>query len=285
MLGLDSWRNEMDVWLEKTHELVPGKTSEVMELGNLFEDPLIEWASEVLGKKVRRNVERRNGVFLVHLDASVEGDEETIEAKTTGNHEGWGDTDVDDPTDNVPVRVVIQCHTQQIGAGTRVTWVPVLMGGYRSLVRRLYRVERNEQLADTIVSYCTDWWEKHVVHGEKPDGSSDPPRRDVLNRIVRMPKSWAEVDTDLVIAKVECDAAHRATKTMKEKADGNLIAALGTCEGGRAEDHAKEVTFFEYPGGLNYGVKAQHLNQCESCGVGSYRSDPYRKLGLRKRTD
>ena len=69
--------------------------NEPIDVGNLLEPVLLDWAEEQLNQSIMKNVLRihDNGIMAANLDGMLNL-EQHIEAKTTGITEGWGDPDV-----------------------------------------------------------------------------------------------------------------------------------------------------------------------------------------------
>ena len=115
IMGLDPWRTPADVWAEKTGRLEQQEETSVMRRGNLLEGAILNFAEQELGK-LTRNV--RSTVPELHLAANTDavadyGDPQNrlpVEAKSVGL---WGDAGDDwgqEGTDEVPERVIVQCH-------------------------------------------------------------------------------------------------------------------------------------------------------------------------------
>ena len=287
IFGLDPFRGPMDVWLEKTQPLtVEQKTNEAIQVGNMFEEPLLHWCSLVIDKPiVTGSIEARKGIFVVHPDAIVTGAPEGIEAKTTGKTGEWGKTSTANPTDSVPPHVVVQTQTQMMATKHERTWVPVLIPGFASLERRLYCVEQDPDTQELINDYCNQWWDKHVVLGEQPDLQKVAmPRREMLHRIVRDAGVWAEAPDELHEEYAQAKARFTIAKKQKELAEDKIKLAMGTAEGLRFEHAQKEMTFFQRDGKVSYGT-GEDYDCCSECGVGKKQGEPYRVLLERKRSD
>src|SRR5690606_993674 len=105
-----------------------------------------------------------DGVSAANLDGEMchaeTGESILIEAKVVGPHaprterDQWGD----DGTDQVPHRVLIQVHHQMLCTEIKVAYVAALI---RSEFH-LYRIERDEELCQSIAECNKRFWKDHV---------------------------------------------------------------------------------------------------------------------------
>lgn len=244
ILGLDLKRNAGDVYVEKTSEMIESPSTDPQEIGNDFELPLLSWAARELGVEIRPNVELVPRPDLpapmgANLDALVIGKREGLEAKT-----GTG-TDYGDPgTDQVPERVLIQCHHQMVVAELDLVWVPVLIARFDRLERVMYKVSRNEDLCKLVVERDASFWHDHVLPRRPPEALL--PSMDTLRRVRRIPEVLASVDPELVARWKLVRAERLALEKQEEAAKAALVAALGDAEGAEWGDPKKILTFKGY---------------------------------------
>lgn len=233
ILGLDPWRSAYDVWLEKTGKLQPSETvNEAAEIGTMIEDSLLDWAAAETGIPIIKNQRRvaKDAPLAANHDALARDLPVGFEAKTTGilspvakHLDAWGEAG----TDQVPDRVLIQCHHQMIVSDLSVVWVPALIGGRG---RVLYEVKRSGDLAEALRLRLSDWWEMHVVQGRTPADSV--PSFDSLKRVRREPASVTAIPDALVAAWLEAKAAAKAAEKVEEDARKAMLTALGEAEAG-----------------------------------------------------
>jgi len=226
VLGVDPWRSAADVYMEKVYGVEEAR-GEALDRGNDFESGLVAWAARQLGREIaEEQPEYVDGILICHPDAILAGERrEGVEAKTTSLPKEYGA----EGTDQVPERVIVQAHVQMHCARLEVVWVPVLLAEFDRLARRLYRVERNDDLVRAVVDGCSLFWRDHVEAKVPPVGSLPSP--EVLKRVRREPESWAAVDPDLVS---RYEAAHESLKAAefdKGNAWSELVAAAGDAEG------------------------------------------------------
>jgi predicted phage-related endonuclease len=193
ILGIDEWKTPLMVYGEKVngHTREPG---EAAIAGNFLESAVLDWAEWKLKHKLaRHDIKMRRSVMLFAknqfmaanidsmLDALDFDSPFLVEAKTTGItgpcDEGYGRAG----TQQLPRRVIIQCHAQMLVAGPeyRIVYVPVLRGGKGF---GLYHVDRSDKLCDLIEQRCREWWQAYVIPKIPPprsDADAQPEERTV----------------------------------------------------------------------------------------------------------
>lgn len=228
IVGVDPYKSAADVFLEKTGQVTSFEGNEHTERGNLLEPVLLTWAERKLGKPLLRDRMHvdASGLLCANFDA-LDGAEASIEAKTATDAAEWGE----EGSDEIPERHIVQAHMGfAVLPALRVCWVPVLLPGYRSLDFRLYRVERNAQLADAIAERCREFMEKHVRLGIPPDDFR--PSLEVLKRIRREPNKTVELPDALVDRLIVAKAAVKQAEGDCEAAQAAVLTALGDAERG-----------------------------------------------------
>lgn len=224
VLGVDPHRSPVDVYLSKVEDL-GDFTNPAIEAGNRLEPVLLAYAEEHVGRPLAdRGVLHVKGLLGATLDGDFGGGE-IVEAKTTGIVDDWGD----EGTDQVPDRVLAQVHHQFYVTGAVVAWVPVILARF-SLKFAMYRVERNNDLCEMVAAKGIEFMEQHVAKRKPPVGI---PSLEILKRIRREPGTWADVPDDLVAAWIEAREAEKAAGQRRDEAQAAVLAALGSCDGGR----------------------------------------------------
>lgn len=247
--GIDPHRSAADVWMEKTGQAEPFEGNEHTERGNLLEPVVLDWAEKEIGVGFSRDhmkvaecgllAANFDGIHRDPLSLLSRLNPFVVEAKTTVNAEEWGEAG----TDQVPERVIVQVHHQLYVAGQeyRIGYVPVLMPGFKSFDFRMYRVERDDDLAEAIAAKGREFMEKYVRLGIRPDDFR--PSIEVLKRVRRQPNKTVEVPDDLVDQLVVARAAKSLAEKDVKDAEAALLAALGDAEAG---SYAKgTVTYME----------------------------------------
>jgi len=244
MLGVDPYRNAYDLWLDKTDQVDDAKYSEAAEAGNLFEPGVIDWAEQRLGP-LRRNVELKLEAFHIidHLDAQIIENDEPVEAKTSGlfgilNEDEWGEAN----TDELPDRVIVQCHGHMICTDRKVCHVPAFLGG-RGFV--MFHVVFDQVIADAIMEGALSFWE-HVE--QRLPLPNIVPSVSFIKRLRRIPKKLVQLDTQLVEAWLDAKKTVKWSEQVLEDAYAEVLTALGDAEAGTftVAGESQMLTYYEH---------------------------------------
>jgi putative phage-type endonuclease len=235
ILGVDPHRSAYDVYLEKTGQADGFEGNADTDRGTLLEPVLIQWAAQQLkgGLVPCQFVVRPDAPALcANLDAFLRPCDDApggavIEAKTATNADEWGDPG----TDEVPDRVLIQTHHAMYLVGCRLAFVPVLLPVFGRFDFRLYKVERNDELADVVAQRGIAFWREHVEPRVPPTGCL--PSLEVLKRVRRQPNKIIPVPDELVDAVILTRAARKDAEESCKDAEVALLTALGDAEGGQ----------------------------------------------------
>jgi predicted phage-related endonuclease len=233
ILGVDHWHNANDVYIQKTMDVADCEDTDAIDFGNIVEAPLVHWAAKKLRSRVETRAEilefpsPRHPFIVSHPDALLlDRPGEGIEAKSRGDDEGFGEPG----TDQVPDAVIIQAHVHMLCADLHTVHVPVILRFQRKLA--LYRLERNDALADYIEKQGAAFWNEHVIPRIPPE-NTPPPSIEILKRIRREPGTWTEVDDSLLSAWQEANEQKKSAEKAEEATKSALVAALGAAEGAR----------------------------------------------------
>ena len=183
LVGMDKFKTSFDVFLEKTGKVVKEDIGEPAKAGTVFEEALLNYTEEQLGK-IKRNQRRaiEGTMIRTSIDAIVVESGQPVEAKTAGLYgpltEDWGDTG----TDQVPDRVICQAQIHMKALEQELCWVSTFLGG-RGF--GMYQVPRNEQLIAVLLEAAQDFWMKHVIPDIPPTGSI--PSLNLIRRVIRTP--------------------------------------------------------------------------------------------------
>lgn len=228
--GVDPWRNAYDVYLSKVENLEE-TTSPEKEWGNLLEPVLIQWASQKLGVKIRRNVSKifHDRIFADNADgvAMCPGGA-IIEAKTSGvehfaDKEAWGE----EGSDEVPEHVLVQCHHLMLVHKTTLAYVPTFLGG-RGFA--MFKIERNNALCDSIYERGVAFWTENVLPRIPPPDMM--PTLETLMRMRREPGKAVPVPVELIEDLARARQAKKTAKAQEEAAKAAVLLAMGDAERG-----------------------------------------------------
>lgn len=249
LFGLDPFRpaGPLDLYIEKTMEVVADAKaeSEAIEIGNLIEVPLVEWAGKQVGSPVITDPDalhakcKEHPLFESSIDALLQYlPKAGVEGKGTSMADQWGKPG----TDEVPDRVILQCNVHALCHDLDEIYVPVLIGRF-GLKRELYRVPRSDAIIRAIIEKGEEFWEKHVIPRIPPE-ATEAPSIDTLKGIRRIPATWAEPCDISIIEEWEAQKKARLdAKKAEEAALAKILLALGDAEGMRLGD-GRELVYF-----------------------------------------
>ncbi len=242
ILGVDPYRTPRDVWMEKTERVAMKEIdNEAIRIGIEAEPMLLRMLAQdqQLDEGVLRtgltfhapdgiNASNPDGYLHTLSDHEPANPIEIVEAKSTGL-DGWGDDAA--VVNDVPPKVLIQTHHQFYCTGAVVCYVPVLLGRF-GLKFRVYRVERDDDLARTVGERCLHWWGAHVKPDVEPDGELN---LDVAKRIVRTEGKSIPISDELVKTWDIARNARLSIEKDEKLALANILAILGDAEIGECD--------------------------------------------------
>lgn len=230
ILGLDPRRNAYDVWLEKTGKLEDQIANSAMYAGTMFEDGVLQFAENELGKIIRnqyRSAKDRGIPLGANIDALLVNGNVPIEAKTAGLfgpvHETWGEPG----TDEIPDRVIIQATVHMICSMSDLCHIAAFIGG-RGF--QLFVVQKDPTIAEVVTETAVQFWENHVLADIPPNDTL--PQATSIKRIRREPETTVLLADALVNDWLAAKENLKAAETVKSEAERAMLTALGTAEGG-----------------------------------------------------
>lgn len=249
ILGVDRFRNAYDVWAEKTDKITekPRDDDDSIAAGNYFEDGVLKRAETALGP-IRRNQYRVHPSLplAANMDGLVTATGEPIEVKVAGLFspifEPWGN----EGTNQVPDRVIIQSHVQQMCLAPNTVergHVSAFLGGRGFL---LYVVPVNVQLVEIIAEKSAHFWERNVMADIPPDVA---PSIAIAKALKREPNKTVDVDPAIVQGWLAAKEMMSEAKRVGEIAERNLYAALGDAEAGVCGESGAVTCYLQKRGG------------------------------------
>ena len=231
ILGFSPYKSPYQLWLDKTGRSERKESqNESAHFGNLLEDVVAKEFSRRAGVKVQRVTQQ---LFLEeHPWALGNIDRAVINPDIAGNvrfKDGALTTDRllecktaseymsklfgEEGSDQVPDYYLTQCLWYLLITGCKVIDLAVLIGGNKF---RMYRIERDEDLIQSIFNQVKAFWFNHVIADVPPDPTCFD---DVLHR-------WSN---HVVGKQVEADFEHI-----------KLVEELITVQGRQKADKARE---------------------------------------------
>jgi predicted phage-related endonuclease len=150
-------------------------------------------------------------------------------------------------TDQVPDHVIVQVQHQMYVSGLSRVYVALAVPSYYAVDRRLYIVQRDDELIHTIIDFGVEWWKRHVLANQPPNGEGVPPLY-VLKALER--RAGAQIMlTDEAAAwasrRTELKGQIKSLTAEVETEDARLIHALADAEIGLLPD-GRKVTYYSY---------------------------------------
>ena len=160
VLGLSRFKTPLQLWAEKTGQIVPEDISGKLQirLGNKLEATVCDLFTEETGKKVARVNEA-----LVHpkypflrgmIDRRVVGEKAVLEAKTTSpwNSHAW-------EGEAIPQDYILQTMFYMELAGADRGYLACLVGNQDFHVKT---IERDDKLQKEIIAKAVDFWTRYI---------------------------------------------------------------------------------------------------------------------------
>ncbi|MFN3904877.1 MAG: YqaJ viral recombinase family protein [Acinetobacter junii] len=231
ILGFSPYKSPYQLWLDKTGRSERKESqNESAHFGNLLEDVVAKEFSRRSGMKVQRVTQQlfleEHPWALGNIDRAVINPEisgnvrfkdgalttdQLLECKTASEYMSklFGE----EGSDQVPDYYLTQCLWYLMITGCQVIHLAVLIGGNKF---RMYRIERDEELIQSIFNQVKAFWFNHVIADVPPDPTCFD---DVLHR-------WSN---HVVGKQVEADFEHI-----------KLAEELITVQGRQKADKARE---------------------------------------------
>lgn len=167
--GLNPYRTAMQVYEDKTTDLIEEIDNEAMRQGREFEDYVARRFMEATGKKVRRSnfmyYDEEYPFMLADVDRMIVGENAGLECKTASPYlaDKWKDG-------KIPISYQIQCYHYMSVCNADAWYIAVIIYGREF---RYYRIGRDEATLLDLRQIEKNFWENHVLKRRlpRPDGS------------------------------------------------------------------------------------------------------------------
>lgn len=257
IFGCNPWLKERDLWAIKTGRVEPrNMVSEAARIGQAMEPVILQLASEELGRKVvAPTTTFVRGILRANVDGMIDEfrrGQPIVEAKMTSNDEGWGYPG----SDQVPLRVRLQAHHQMLCAGSTECWVARLLTKF-SAKFDLYHLLYEPEVGETIEMQANEWWLRHVVADNPPEGIMSP---DVAKAIRRTMGKSIEIPRDVAAAERMAKECLNDAEDAYEKAKYAIIDMMGDAE-------------IAVSGGVTYSFKQVTTKRLDSKGLEAAHPD------------
>lgn len=161
ILGLSRWSTPLQVWAEKTGQIVREDISDrvSVKLGNKLEQTVAEFFMEETGKKVRRvnkTLFHPSYPFLgANLDREVVGEDAILECKTASAFKSkeWEGQEI-------PQEYILQVMHYLAVTGAKVGYIAVLIGNQDF---KWKQIDRDEKMIADMVKREVSFWNDFVI--------------------------------------------------------------------------------------------------------------------------
>ncbi|WP_406321742.1 YqaJ viral recombinase family protein [Streptomyces sp. NBC_00519] len=199
LLGLDKYRGPRHVFETKHGRPVASGAalSEYAEVGQEIEDFIAYMFTKRSGipavptPGTLANVDRpwmRCNVDRYALDSESGAVLAPVELKNRSEYQ------LDDWTEGVPDGPALQVHWNMAVGGWSYGWAVALVGGNKLL---FHRIERDDELIDTLIDICGRWYQRHVIEGFPPPADGLEATKELLGRLWdAKPNEIVEVSRD-----------------------------------------------------------------------------------------
>ncbi|EMF31086.1 YqaJ protein [Streptomyces gancidicus BKS 13-15] len=185
ILGLDKYRGPRHVFEAKHGRPLPADAalSEYAEIGQEIE----QFVSYLFTKRSGIPAVETPGT-LVNIDrewmrANVDRyalDPESGEVVAPVELKNRSEYQIGDWEDGVPDGPALQAHWYMAVGGWQYAWVAALVGGNKL---RYHRIERDDELIETLIDTCGRWFQRHVVDGYPPPADGLESTKELLGRL------------------------------------------------------------------------------------------------------
>lgn len=195
--GIHPYLSMLELWMIKTGRMTSNIDESIegyspLYWGNTLEPMVAKYYQEHTGNKVRRvnailqHPDTDKAFMLANLDYAITGNDEVqiLECKTAGEHGAklW--------KHGVPLYVTCQVQHQLAVTGKQAAHICVLLCGHEA---KIYRVERDEQLIDSITEQERLFWQ-YVEADKPPTPDHSESASKALKLLYPMPKPSSKVD-------------------------------------------------------------------------------------------
>lgn len=160
ILGLSRWKTPLQVWAEKTGNIIPEDISGKLHirLGNKLEQTVCDLFEEETGKKVEKRdeplIHPKHDFIRGRIDRAVVGERAILEAKTTSpwNARAW-------EGEEIPQEYILQTMFYMELAGSDRGYIACLVGNQNFHVRT---IERDEKMQKEMIQKAVEFWKNYI---------------------------------------------------------------------------------------------------------------------------
>lgn len=232
ILGLSKYKSALDIYLEKTTDIIEEATSEAAYWGNILEDIVAKEYSNRTGNSIKKSkglIRHPKYKFLAaNIDRWVikdDGKKHVLECKTASftKNKLWGE----EGTDQIPEQYLCQVAYYAAICDVERVDIAVLIGGQGF---RMYTYQKNEEFEGKLISAAIAFWNNYVAKGIAPEASNSS---DIAKLYPKSNGLEIEATTELTHQVEELKALKMQEKSIvsaKVEIETKIKSSIGFCE-------------------------------------------------------
>ena len=244
--GLNPFKSAIQVFLDKTTDVIEDFDNEAMLQGRELEEYVAMRFCEATGKKVRR----ANAIFmndehswmLADFDRLVVGERAGLECKTVSAYSAdkWANG-------AIPLHYQLQCQHYLAVSGYDCWYIAALILGKEFIVRK---IERDEELIQNLITIEKRFWEQNVLAGIMPDPDGSKQAGELLAKYYPREKGKKVILSEQFSLQLkrreELAELIKKMETEKKTIEQSLVKYLGENESTEAENSKFYVKWISY---------------------------------------
>lgn len=244
--GLNPFKSAIQVFLDKTTDVIEDFDNEAMRQGRELEEYVAMRFCEATGKKVRR----ANAIFmndehswmLADFDRLVVGERAGLECKTVSAYSAdkWANG-------AIPLHYQLQCQHYLAVSGYDCWYIAALILGKEFIVRK---IERDEELIQNLITIEKRFWEQNVLAGIMPDPDGSKQAGELLAKYYPREKGKKVILSEQFSLQLkrreELAELIKKMETEKKTIEQSLVKYLGENESTEAENSKFYVKWISY---------------------------------------
>lgn len=187
--GLNPYAGPMNVYLDKTSDMLSDEDNESMRQGRDLEDYVARRFMEETGLKVHRSNmmyrSKENPFMLADIDRLIVGQDAGLECKTASAYSSdkWKDGEI-------PPHYLIQCYHYMAVTGKKEWYIAVVILGQDF---KYAKITWDEAIIQNLTAIESDFWNNHIVPGNMPDPDGSKACDEVLEQYFKVSRKGLTV--------------------------------------------------------------------------------------------
>jgi len=219
VMGMSKWKSPIEVWAEKTGQVVDHEPDEAKEerfhFGHVLEAIVANEFEERTGLKLRKQGLIRSTQYewaLADVDRMIVGKPWLLECKTA---DSWRAEEYEG--DNIPVQYYLQIQWYLFVTGCEKAYIAILFGGNHFMYKE---VPRNDEDINAMVTACKDFWENNVATKTPPPADSSEMYSSYLSQNTKyQDNAVLDMPSDMELKVKDILALEEQIRVLKEQVD------------------------------------------------------------------